>query len=281
MSRNSILPALVGQNRHVVRIPLHEGLALLHRAAVGLRDDRTDDDVVALDFAALFVMHGDRAVLVQRDPVAVERLHGAQIVELHRAVVLRLDDRLLEGLARGAADVEGPHRQLRAGLADRLRGDDADRFAQLHKLAGREVAAVAMRANAAPGFAGQDGANLEALDADLFDRRGDRLVDQLIRLDDFLLRHRIDHRFAAHATDDAGREIDHFFVAFVDRAHGDAVDRSAIHLVDDHVLRRIDQLSRQVTGVGGLERGVGQTFARAVGGDEIFEHGQDLRGSSK
>ena len=38
-------------------------------------------------------------------------------------------------------------------------------------------------------------------------------------------------------------EIDHFFVALVNRANGDAVDRSAIHLVDDHVLRRIDQFS--------------------------------------
>ena len=58
-------------------------------------------------------------------------------------VVLRLDDRLLEGLARSAADVERPHRQLRARLANRLRGDNADRFAQFHELAGGEVASVA------------------------------------------------------------------------------------------------------------------------------------------
>ncbi len=68
------LAALLGQNRHVVRIPLHEGFALLHLAAVRLRDDRADDDVVALEFAALLVVHADRAVLVQHDPVAVERL---------------------------------------------------------------------------------------------------------------------------------------------------------------------------------------------------------------
>ena len=33
--------------------------------------------------------------------------------------------------AGDAAGVERPHRQLRAGLADRLRGDDADRVADL------------------------------------------------------------------------------------------------------------------------------------------------------
>ena len=41
------------------------------------------------------------------------------------------------------AGVERPHRQLRAGLADRLGGDDADRLADADQLAGRQVAAVA------------------------------------------------------------------------------------------------------------------------------------------
>src|ERR1041385_6581996 len=164
------LAAFVGQDRNVVRIPLHESLALLHRPAVGFGNDRTDDNVVALDFAAFFVVQADRAVFVERNPVAVEGLHRAQIIELHDAVVLRLDDRLFERLARGAADVERPHRQLRAGFADRLRGNDADGFAEFHELPGGEVASVTMRANAAACFAGEDGTNLETLDPDLFDR---------------------------------------------------------------------------------------------------------------
>ncbi len=53
---------------------------------------------------------------------------------------------------RGATDVERAHRELRAGFADGLRGDDADRFAELHELAGRQVAAVALRADAALAF---------------------------------------------------------------------------------------------------------------------------------
>jgi hypothetical protein len=49
---------------------------------------------------------------------------------------------------RRAADVEGTHGQLRARLADRLRGDDADRFADVDRRAAREVAAVALAADA-------------------------------------------------------------------------------------------------------------------------------------
>src|SRR5205823_10658876 len=47
-----------------------------------------------------------------------------------------------------AARVERPHRQLRAGLADRLRGDDPDRVADLAHPAGRQEDAVAAPAHA-------------------------------------------------------------------------------------------------------------------------------------
>ena len=50
--------------------------------------------------------------------------------------------------AGDAAGVERPHGQLRAGLADRLRGDDADGLADADQVAGREVAAVADAADA-------------------------------------------------------------------------------------------------------------------------------------
>ncbi len=51
--------------------------------------------------------------------------------------------------AGDAAGVEGAHRQLRAGLADRLRRDDAHRVADLRGLAGGHRAPVAGLADAA------------------------------------------------------------------------------------------------------------------------------------
>src|SRR5207247_10157845 len=50
--------------------------------------------------------------------------------------------------ARDTARVERPHRQLRPGLADRLRGDDPDRVADLAHPAGRQEDAVAAPAHA-------------------------------------------------------------------------------------------------------------------------------------
>ena len=50
------------------------------------------------------------------------------------------------------------------------------------------------------------------------------------------------------------------------------VNGSAIGDAHDHVLCNVNQASRQVTGVCGAERRVGQTLARAVRGDEVLEH---------
>src|SRR6185295_13578415 len=49
-----------------------------------------------------------------------------EIMEPKFAVVLRFDDWLLKCLTGRSTDVEGTHGQLRAGLADRLRGNNAD-----------------------------------------------------------------------------------------------------------------------------------------------------------
>jgi len=50
-------------------------------------------------------------------------------------------------ICAAAADVESAHRELRPRLADRLRGDDPDGLAHIHRRATREIAAVALATN--------------------------------------------------------------------------------------------------------------------------------------
>ena len=75
---------------------------------------------------------------------ALAVVDGAQVRVADLALAARLDVRLLDAPRRRAADVEGPHRELRARLADRLRGDHADRLAEVHELAARQIAPVAL-----------------------------------------------------------------------------------------------------------------------------------------
>ena len=52
----------------------------------------------------------------------------------------------------------------------------------------------------------------------------------------------------------------------------DAVERAAVELGDDRVLRDVDEAAGEVTGVRRLERGVREALAGAVGRDEVLEH---------
>src|SRR5262249_23217371 len=64
------------------------------------------------------------------------------------------------------------------------------------------------------------------------------------------------------------------FAAFDQWRHLDAIERSAVFLGDDRVLRHVDQPPREVAGVGGLERGVREPLARAVRRGEVLADGQ-------
>ena len=112
--------------------------------------------------------------------------HHILVFDLHRCVERRFDARLLRAALGRAADVEGTHGELRAGLADRLRRDDADRLADIGKGAAREIAPVAEAAHAVFAITGQHRADLHHLDVGALDRVDAALVDHLAGVHDGL-----------------------------------------------------------------------------------------------
>src|SRR5437867_1387242 len=185
-----------GEDRDGVRVPLGDHLSALHLLAVALLELGPVHQRIALTLA-LAVRLGvvddrDLAVaLAHHDQVAVLALDRRQLDELDEALVARLERGLLGAPAGRAADVERPHGQLRARLADRLRGDDADRLAQVHHVAARQVAPVAPDAHALPGLAGEHGADLHTLEPGVLDLGDLVLVDLLVRLHDDTVRERV------------------------------------------------------------------------------------------
>src|SRR5262249_10890569 len=165
------LARLLGEDRERVRIPLDQHLALLDLLPFLHLQPRAVDDRITLAVAPLLILHDERSAAVHHDQSAVFRLDDGHALEADGAGIARLERRLRADPRRGAADVERAHRQLRARLADRLRGDDPDCLAELDQLSGGEVAAVALRADAAPRRAGEHRPDLHLLDAGVLDPR--------------------------------------------------------------------------------------------------------------
>ena len=219
---------------------------------------------------AAAIENDDRDVSRHRHQVAVGVSRQVAVADLHLAVEIRLDERLIRKLRR-AADVERAHRQLRAGLADRLRRDDADRLAHVDRRAAREIAAVAGAADAVLGLAGQHGADLDFLDAGRIDRRHVLFDDHRARGHDDLAVE-VEQRLGRGAAENARAERGHDRAGVDDRAHLDAAGGAAIRDRDDRILRDVDETARQITRISGLQGGVREALAGAVGRVEVFEN---------
>src|SRR5690606_3919918 len=161
-------PALhLGDDRVGVRIPGGDHLPGLHRIFVADRDHRAVRDLVALPLAAELVDHGDLAGTGNGNQVAALVADRLDVEQPDRALGLDLHVVDRRRSRRRTTDMEGAHGQLRAGLADRLRGNDANRLADVDQMAAGQVTAVALGADAVPGLAGDRRADPDLVDAQL------------------------------------------------------------------------------------------------------------------
>ena len=118
-------------DRQRVRIPLGQLLALLHHAALVDQQLGAVGNAMARALAAVLVDQNDLAVAPHDDRDALAVDDDVAVLDRDLGVIDRLDRGLLRTALHGAADVEGAHGQLRARLADRLGGDDADGLADI------------------------------------------------------------------------------------------------------------------------------------------------------
>lgn len=166
--------------------------------------------------------------------------------------------------------MEGAHGQLRSGLADGLRRDDADRLADVHGLAGGHVGAVALGAHAGLIAAGEHRADGDLLDAGLDDLLGQAVVDVLVDVAEQLAGLRVEDLLGGDAAADAvlerlddlavGDDLRHLHAAHALPAGGEAV-----LLADHDVLGDVDQAAGEVTRVRGLQRRIGKALSARRG----------------
>src|SRR5581483_3581298 len=160
---------------------------------------------------------------VHGNQVAALGTDGDEVLEPNDAGVLGIDTRLLADSRRRTTDVKGTHGELRAGLADGLRGDDAGGFAEFDQAAGSEVASVAQGADTALGFAGEHRANLDALHAGGLNLNGQLFRDFLVEIDDDVAFVVLD-LLQRNAADDAIAHVLDDVASFHDGSDVDAVD---------------------------------------------------------
>ena len=245
-----------------VRLNLQRGavrhlMTFTFTARVGIRDDQFagtgNDDQFLL--AVLHIAHRRR--------------------ERHQAGVLRFNARSHRRTGRRTTDVERTHRQLRTRFADGLSSDNAHGFAGVHERASAQVAAVALRAQAVAGLTGQGRTHLHRIHAFLIELVADRFVDQRARGNENALVV-VQHVFGGHSAQHAVAQSLNDFTAFDQRAHFNAVRRTAVVFDHHQVLRHVDETTGEVTGVSRLQSRIGQALTGTVGRNKVLQNVQTL-----
>src|SRR5690606_14879682 len=112
-----------------------------------------------------------------------------------------------------------------------------------------QVAPVTLGAHTAACCTREHGADLDALDARLFDLLGQCFGNLPGRLDEHLARRWVGNLLERHATHDAVAEsFDNFATRVDNRARFETIERAAIGFADDHVLRHVDESACEVAG---------------------------------
>src|SRR5262249_46679460 len=152
----------LGEDRPGIRIPLGDTLTALNLVAVLDTQACTVRDTVMRAFSAVRVDYRDDHVANHRNNLVVRVLGDILALELHLAVEIRLDERLLGDLRR-TANMEGAHRELGTRFADRLSGNDTHSLAHVDRRAAGQIASVAGSAHTVLGLTGKHRPNAQLL----------------------------------------------------------------------------------------------------------------------
>ena len=240
-----------GKDGESERIPFGKDLAMVYGFAIDNAEASAVDDVVAFFLALLFIEDDDETGTIHSDASTAATFDMAQVNESDDAIVLGFESGTLADAGRRTTDVESTHGELRAGFADGLSGDDADRFAEFDHAARGEIAAIAQGANTATRFAGEHGTNANAFDTGSLNLIGELFGDFLVDFDDNSAFEILD-AFQRNTANNAVAKRFDFDTSFDDGLDEDAVGGTAIALVDDDVLRHVDETASEVTGIGSL-----------------------------
>ena len=265
----------------VVGIPLADQIALLNLGTVLHKQRCTIGQSVSvecnigcgIDNAELRLAADNHIDLLA---LIVLGLNRTQLVDLQTTLVLRDDVGLDRSTACNTTDVERTQCQLSTGLTDRLCSDDADNLTLLNHTRRCQVATVALRADTVASLASQHRTDLDLFQRRLLDCLGDRLGDLLTCCAEQLTGDGVIYIVQSHATQDALIERLNHVLILLDCGCNQTTQRTAILLIDDHVLSNIYQSTSQVTCVCGLQRRIRQTLTSTVGRNEVLQHRQTL-----
>ena len=160
--------------------------------------------------------------------------------------------------------MKSTHGQLRSRLTNGLRRNNTNRLTHLNPFQSCHVAAVTFNTNSLFRFTSQTRTHFNFFDPGVFNSRNRVLLNETVGFCENITRKRINDILKNRSPQNSLTQRLNDFASFNEGNRIDPLQSSAIIFLNNHVLRNIDQSTRQVTGVRCFERGIRQTFSSTM-----------------
>ena len=261
-------------NRNRVRVPSTNDLASFDFIAFADFQRRTLRNLVRLKLTTPNIQNRDLTISVQHDGIAFIVGHVTHASDANRSSLLDGFLVIFGNRVGNTTNVERTHGQLSTRFTDRLSRDDSNRHAFFDHVTGRHIHSVAAATNSQRRFARHWATNLDLFKAHFFDLGCNVRIDHLVLANHDFVGHRIHNVLTRDTTIDRRRQANLDLLTSINNTFGDTASRTAVFHRDHNVLCHIGQLTRQVTRVSCLERGIRQTFTSTVCRREVLQHRQ-------
>ena len=239
-----------------IRIPFYQRLSLLNFLTITDFQLRSIHNRKSLFFSTGFILNHKASISIHYNDFARLVFQGPEPHILNDSPTFSVQSCLLNHSTRGSTNMEGSHRQLRARLTYRLRCNNTHRFTNLNPLKRCHVATVTLNTNTLFRLTGQAGTHFNFFNTGIFNSGNRVFLDQTIGFRQNVSSERIDHIFKNSSPQNSFTQRLNNFAGLNQRNSIDAFQCATIFLLNNHVLRNINQTTREVTGICGFERGI-------------------------
>ena len=168
--------------------------------------------------------------------------------------------------------MEGTKRKLCTGFTNGLCCNNTNGLAFLYHTCSGKVAPIALHADTMLALTGKHRTDLDALDGRILNGLCLSFGNLLAGSTDEFTCCRMDNVVYRDTPQDAFREGGNHLIAIFECRTYQSAQRAAIFLVDDDIVGNVYKTTGEVSCIGCLHSGVGQTLTCTVGSNEVFEH---------
>ena len=206
----------------------------------------------------------------------VDNIYRTKFFEFQTSIVLGNDTCISCDIGSRTTGMECTQCQLCTRFTNRLGSNYTDSLTFLNHMVRSQITAVTFRANSLLRFASQYRTDFNTFDRRLLYLLSDIFCNFFTTSNQQFSGLGMYDIMYGYTTKDAFVQGSDNFIVVLKVCTNQSAERTAILFINNNIMRNIYQTTSQISGIGSLQCGIGQTFTGTVGRDKILQYGKSF-----